>query len=46
MAMAFAPLALILPQMEFENGPVVDKSYPAFWNDLEKQGFEVEEKEA
>ncbi|MFC0514677.1 3-phosphoshikimate 1-carboxyvinyltransferase [Mucilaginibacter angelicae] len=43
MAMAFAPLALILPQMEFENGPVVDKSYPAFWNDLEKQGFEVEE---
>jgi 3-phosphoshikimate 1-carboxyvinyltransferase len=45
MAMAFAPLALIIPQMEFENGPVVDKSYPAFWNDLEKQGFEVEEKE-
>ncbi|WP_114937599.1 3-phosphoshikimate 1-carboxyvinyltransferase [Mucilaginibacter endophyticus] len=43
MAMAFAPLALVLPQMEFENGPVVDKSYPAFWNDLEKQGFEVEE---
>ncbi|PWK77302.1 3-phosphoshikimate 1-carboxyvinyltransferase [Mucilaginibacter oryzae] len=46
MAMAFAPLALILPQMEFENGPVVEKSYPAFWTDLEKQGFEVEEKEA
>ncbi|WP_354483038.1 3-phosphoshikimate 1-carboxyvinyltransferase [Mucilaginibacter rubeus] len=46
MAMAFAPLALVLPQMEFENGPVVDKSYPAFWNDLEKQGFEVVEKEA
>ncbi|QTE38474.1 3-phosphoshikimate 1-carboxyvinyltransferase [Mucilaginibacter gossypii] len=43
MAMAFAPLALVLPQMEFENGPVVDKSYPAFWNDLEKQGFEVSE---
>jgi 3-phosphoshikimate 1-carboxyvinyltransferase len=43
MAMAFAPLALILPKMEFENGPVVEKSYPAFWTDLEKQGFEVEE---
>jgi 3-phosphoshikimate 1-carboxyvinyltransferase len=43
MAMAFAPLALIIPQLEFENGPVVDKSYPAFWTDLEKQGFTVEE---
>lgn len=42
MAMAFAPLALIIPQLEFENGPVVDKSYPAFWTDLEKQGFTVE----
>lgn len=42
MAMAFAPLALIVPQLEFENGPVVEKSYPAFWDDLEKQGFAVE----
>ncbi|WP_439697237.1 3-phosphoshikimate 1-carboxyvinyltransferase [Mucilaginibacter sp. AW1-7] len=42
MAMAFAPLALVVPQLEFENGPVVDKSYPAFWDDLEKQGFAVE----
>jgi len=46
MAMAFAPLALIIPQLEFENGPVVDKSYPAFWTDLEKIGFEVQEIEA
>jgi len=45
MAMAFAPLALVVPQLEFENGPVVDKSYPAFWDDLEKQGFVVEEVE-
>jgi 3-phosphoshikimate 1-carboxyvinyltransferase len=43
MAMAFAPLALVIPQLEFENGPVVEKSYPAFWLDLEKQGFDVEE---
>jgi 3-phosphoshikimate 1-carboxyvinyltransferase len=43
MAMAFAPLAFIIPQLEFENGPVVDKSYPAFWTDLEKLGFGVEE---
>ncbi|WP_184547085.1 3-phosphoshikimate 1-carboxyvinyltransferase [Mucilaginibacter sp. FT3.2] len=46
MAMAFAPLALIVPQLEFENGPVVDKSYPAFWVDLEKQGFTVVEQKA
>jgi 3-phosphoshikimate 1-carboxyvinyltransferase len=45
MAMAFAPLALIIPQLEFENGPVVDKSYPAFWTDLAKLGFEVQEVE-
>jgi 3-phosphoshikimate 1-carboxyvinyltransferase len=45
MAMAFAPLALVVPQLEFENGPVVEKSYPAFWDDLEKQGFKVEEVE-
>ena len=43
MAMAFAPLALIIPQLEFENGPVVDKSYPAFWTDLAKLEFGVEE---
>ena len=43
MAMAFAPLALIIPQLEFENGPVVDKSYPAFWTDLTKLGFGVQE---
>jgi 3-phosphoshikimate 1-carboxyvinyltransferase len=43
MAMAFAPLALIVPELEFENAPVVDKSYPAFWTDLEKLGFETQE---
>ncbi|HEY4323834.1 MAG TPA: 3-phosphoshikimate 1-carboxyvinyltransferase [Mucilaginibacter sp.] len=41
MAMAFAPLALIIPQMEIEDAQVVEKSYPAFWTDLEKAGFEV-----
>ena len=41
MAMAFAPLALVIPKIEFENSPVVEKSYPAFWRDLEKQGFDV-----
>jgi 3-phosphoshikimate 1-carboxyvinyltransferase len=41
MAMAFAPLALIIPELEVEEAAVVDKSYPAFWIDLEKAGFET-----
>lgn len=41
MAMAFAPLALVIPELEIEDANVVEKSYPAFWNDLEKVGFEV-----
>ena len=39
MAMAFAPLAIIIPEVEFEDANVVEKSYPAFWTDLEKVGF-------
>ena len=41
MAMAFAPLALFINEVEIEDAPVVEKSYPAFWKDLEKVGFEV-----
>jgi 3-phosphoshikimate 1-carboxyvinyltransferase len=41
MAMAFAPLALLVPQVEIEDAQVVEKSYPAFWTDLEKVGFEI-----
>ncbi|MGZ3756335.1 MAG: 3-phosphoshikimate 1-carboxyvinyltransferase [Mucilaginibacter sp.] len=41
MAMAFAPLALVIPEMEIEDAMVVEKSYPAFWKDLEKVGFEI-----
>ena len=41
MAMAFAPLALKIKQLEIEEKQVVDKSYPYFWNDLEKAGFEI-----
>ncbi|MDB4919414.1 3-phosphoshikimate 1-carboxyvinyltransferase [Mucilaginibacter sp.] len=44
MAMAFAPLALLIPQVEIEDADVVEKSYPAFWKDLEKMGFEEEVK--
>ncbi|MEQ8705249.1 MAG: 3-phosphoshikimate 1-carboxyvinyltransferase [Phaeodactylibacter sp.] len=40
MAMAFAPLALQHP-IKIEEPDVVVKSYPDFWKDLEKLGFEV-----
>lgn len=46
MAMAFAPLALVVPQIEFEEAAVVEKSYPAFWSDLQSVGFETELKES
>ena len=43
MAMAFAPLALLIDQVEIEDYNVVEKSYPYFWEDLKKAGFSVEE---
>ncbi|BAU53770.1 3-phosphoshikimate 1-carboxyvinyltransferase [Mucilaginibacter gotjawali] len=39
MAMAFAPLALLIHEVEIEDADVVEKSYPAFWKDLEKVGI-------
>lgn len=44
MAMAFAPLALVMPELEIEDADVVEKSYPAFWKDLEQVGFVIEVK--
>jgi len=43
MAMAFAPLALVIPEVEIEDPQVVEKSYPAFWQDFEKAGFSIRE---
>jgi 3-phosphoshikimate 1-carboxyvinyltransferase len=40
MAMAFAPLALNVPII-IENAEVVSKSYPDFWEDMKKLGFEI-----
>ncbi|MCC6724250.1 MAG: 3-phosphoshikimate 1-carboxyvinyltransferase [Saprospiraceae bacterium] len=40
MAMAFAPLAM-LGEVGIEEPKVVDKSYPAFWEDLKKLGFSI-----
>lgn len=42
MAMAFAPLALLINEVEIEDMQVVEKSYPYFWEDLRKAGFLVE----
>lgn len=41
MAMAFAPLSLVLP-LKIKDKEVVKKSYPTYWQDLEQLGFEVE----
>lgn len=41
MAMAFAPIALKLPQLEINHPEVVSKSYPHFWEDLKKAGFTI-----
>ncbi|SKB91037.1 3-phosphoshikimate 1-carboxyvinyltransferase [Daejeonella lutea] len=42
MAMAFAPLALVLNEMQIEDHRVVEKSYPHFWKDLESIGYNIE----
>ncbi len=40
MAMAFAPLALLFP-ITIDSPEVVQKSYPSFWEDMEKMGFRM-----
>ena len=39
MAMCFAPLVLMFDQIIIKDKDVVNKSYPAFWEDLEKMKF-------
>jgi 3-phosphoshikimate 1-carboxyvinyltransferase len=41
MAMAFAPLALVMPELEIEDHLVVEKSYPDFWKHLGIAGFNI-----
>ena len=45
MAMAFAPLALVQPDRSIviDDPAVVSKSYPHFWDDLQRAGFQVKE---
>jgi 3-phosphoshikimate 1-carboxyvinyltransferase len=42
MAMAFAPLALRVPRLSFNDPEVVVKSYPAFWQHLAQAGLKVD----
>lgn len=44
MAMSFAPLAITLGCIRINNPEVVSKSYPNYWDDLRKAGFEITEK--
>ncbi len=43
MAMAFAPVCLVNKTIDIQEPHVVTKSYPAFWSDLQKCGFIIQE---
>ncbi len=43
MAMAFAPASLVLPEIRINEPQVVSKSYPRYWEHLEKAGFVLTE---
>ncbi len=42
MAMSFAPLAMIFDSVGIMDPDVVEKSYPAFWEDFKSVGFKLE----
>jgi len=42
MAMSFAPLALVLPEIIIDEPMVVSKSHPLFWEHLKAMGFTVD----
>lgn len=43
MAMAFAPIAMLRPEIKIDDPMVVNKSYPNFWEQLKEVGFHIEE---
>ena len=43
MAMAFAPAVFRFPNLRINHPEVVSKSYPHFWEDLKKAGFQIVE---
>ena len=42
MAMAFAPLSLVVGSFKINNPEVVSKSYPNYWEDLRSVGFKIQ----
>jgi 3-phosphoshikimate 1-carboxyvinyltransferase len=44
MAMSLAPGALVFKTLNINNPEVVTKSYPHFWDDLKRAGFQIEER--
>lgn len=42
MAMCFAPICLITGEIKIREPQVVSKSYPGFWEDMEKTGHSIE----
>ena len=45
MALAFAPYALKVSGLKINNPQVVTKSYPHFWEDLQRAGFVIQKSE-
>lgn len=43
MALAFAPLSFTMPHVKINEPHVVTKSYPHYWEDLRRAGFEISE---
>jgi len=41
MAMSFAPLSIRFPELAIDDPMVVTKSYPSYWDDLQKAGFRL-----
>jgi 3-phosphoshikimate 1-carboxyvinyltransferase len=46
MALAFAPAAMVIPEIKIDDPEVVTKSYPGFYSDLQKVGFSIKEHDA
>ncbi|MBO4316173.1 MAG: 3-phosphoshikimate 1-carboxyvinyltransferase [Prevotella sp.] len=42
MALSFAPMSLRIDGIRINDPMVVTKSYPAYWNDLQKAGFTID----
>ncbi|MDE5836308.1 MAG: 3-phosphoshikimate 1-carboxyvinyltransferase, partial [Paramuribaculum sp.] len=43
MALSLAPVAVFIPGIIINDAEVVTKSYPGYWDDLRKAGFNIEE---